>query len=602
MERKKRHLKPTLVAFTSLALLATGCSEHSDEPTPGIKAKSGQAISFSSNAGAVSRSIYSEDDEYQIHWVNGDELNIFSNEAWVGTPGTDNADPVILPKEHVAGYKVTEAKDTLTHGFINPLDPDQMMLWSSHDADHTFYAVYPKSRNISITETISMQYHTNQQCAGMQSDGNGNYTTKPDMRNAYMVAKNKVSAANTAHVLLNFDPIMTTLDLTVTAGKYEVGTGIIQPITVTGVSVIMPKYLKNGEFIYDMNAGVDTSTGHADGGWHLTTVEEGTESVFVGIVDDRDGAKNHYLDLFEGETLKLMAFLPPMDVDKYQIKIHTTSGYDFVKTVSGTDISNTINKRSRIKITLPNIYPDGAEYIGEGTEAKSGNSWMSRLPESTPITKLSIPGYKCSKDITVQQLQYLLNHGVRAFDLDEFGKYNLAVQYDFDMDAKLISVFDDFIKEHKGETLFVWINTSSGLAHWKQLPSNWSAAPDNFLSTTLADKNVRGNILAFEVHSNSFIPAQGTTKSPKFFNYNNTDKLSFDGDWKCHYLKDGNNKTVFNSLFPTDINNELPQTGYTGIVMIPDADKAYKDGAYTYSDFLIQGIIDCNYKFNLRKK
>lgn len=81
--------------------------------------------------------------------------------------------------------------------------------------------------------------------------------------------------------------------------------------------------------------------------------------------------------------------------------------------------------------------------------------------------------------------------------------------------------------------------------------------------------------------------------------------IDLNSDWKCHYMSSKvSNKDLLKDITPdVDKNSELQQTGVTGIVMVPDADKSFdfNKGTYTYSDLLIQGIIDCNFKFNLRK-
>ncbi len=600
MESKLLPIRLQILALGAISVMASGCSDNNDGPNPATKIKAGDAVAFTTEVSTMSRSVYDPSDMYQILWGGdfADEISIYSQEAMVGTPRTDDADAIVKDDLHLAHYLVTDAEDAAPHAFITPLKEEETMLWSNHEDPHTFYAVFPKSRNIGMDKNgnIHMAYHTNQQCYKLAYDGNGHYTTQPDMRNAYMVAKVKTSAQalneKGEHVLLYFDPLMTTLDITVTAGQFEVGTGIIQPVTVTGVSVTMPKYLEGGNFVYNMGAEGTTANTH-ESAWTLNNVkDDGEESVFVSVVDDRNGDSKHYLDLFEGESLNLMAFLPPMeDVDKYMIRVHTTTGSDFVKTVKASDLSRTyVSKRSRINITLPNIYPDGGAYIGEaGSEAKQGTNWMSRISENTSFDKFSIPGYECDKNTTAATIKSLLDKGVRAFDISTYSSLHSA-KYRIEMDDETSSAFNDFVKNNPGETLIVWYKRSD-LYHLN--------TPDGWETPSSVNNIVRGKINAFELYTiNNHFHASGTLNA--IFNSDNHD-ISLTGDWGCHYLKDGHNKANFDILCPTDGNNELTQTGVTGIVMVPNADKAYDNGTYTYSDLLIQGIIDCNFKFNLRK-
>ena len=120
-----------------------------------------------------------------------------------------------------------------------------------------------------------------------------------------MMAKNELTPIGD-HVLMAFDPIMTTPDITITAGSYEVGTGIIQPVTVTGVSIIMPKKLNSTDLNYKIT-GLTNGTFTTPRG-ELQDIADGQESVFIQI--DNDGKK--YVDLYEGESINLMAFLPPI--------------------------------------------------------------------------------------------------------------------------------------------------------------------------------------------------------------------------------------------------------------------------------------------------
>ena len=601
---KNNLLTPAILLTTALWL--GGCSEQNDIPAISSVSK-GDAITFTTND-VRSRTVYGDKDEngYRIWWLDGDKITIHSTDAIVGTVGTTTPNDI-----HEAGYTVTRADDYDYHGTIAADDANKQMLWKDATSDHTFYAAYPTQRFIKAENgKLTMSYHTNQVC-DVISTTNGEYKTQPDMLNAYMMAKNKCNPQKADHVLLDFDPIMTTLDIKVTAGKYEVGTGIINPITVTGVSVIMPGHLKNGELTYNMSVGDrNNPTDHPDT-WTLENVEDGAESVFVNIRSGREeGNYQYYLDLFEDESVEVMAFIPPMEIAKdakCYVRVHTTAGYDFVKKVTTTQA---LKKRSRIEIRLPDIYPEGETSEG----AKVGNNWMARLDSNIPVKKLSIPGYECTKSTDAADIERMLNRGVRVFDLSAFT----------DNTSEELNNILQKVKEYvsgdnstfKGFVILIHTDWDYGIS--KKGPLDDVFVNNGYhqdIPTTIGDCTDK-KIIAFQRGSgltkDYFFTTYGSTLLKKdciFGAYNdvtNCDDNKFDlsfTQWAddgtgcgTQYLMDNNaNKNVYKS-----ISSYANQQGCAGIVMITDADKAYdNNGKPTYSDLLIQAVIDFNFKCNL---
>ena len=57
-------------------------------------------------------------------------------------------------------------------------------------------------------------------------------------------------------------------------------------------------------------------------------------------------------------------------------------------------------------------------------------------------------------------------------------------------------------------------------------------------------------------------------------------------------------KYMYETIVAND--GQMSEDGRTGIIMVPNANKTIlDDGQYTYSDLLIQAIVDCNYKLIL---
>ena len=325
--------------FAGLSLF--GCADEDDNYA---SVHPGNAIQFSVERIAT-RAHYEDKYEengsffYPIDWDPGDRIFISSADAYPGNS---------IPGQQHAIYSVTPTDDALYHGSITAIDPTSGSVdgayglhWGTgdnFDKEYTFYGAYPAQRVKGYSNsmedmtggTLTMQYYTNQVCK-ITSVENGQYESEPDMMNAYMLAKKTLPSPTADHILLDFKPIMTTLDIHITAGNYEVATGIIQPVTITGVSIITPGELTGKEL--QCNA----QTLDENGTTTLTNFNSSSpskECVFVGIdnaLKSNDEKSFGYVDLFEGESLHLMAFLPPFEnvSDGTQIKIHAVGGLSF---------------------------------------------------------------------------------------------------------------------------------------------------------------------------------------------------------------------------------------------------------------------------------
>lgn len=310
----------------SAILFLGSCSDSEDLGM--MPANPGDAIRFSA-AIPQTRTYYS--DRLKIDWNENDEIGIYSAQA-----NTMEKDQNMA--KH-AKYKITKAYtegEHAHHGDFAPTNEAEYLKWGSYD-EHTFYGAYPADRIVAYPDENTskgqfiMKYATNQCCTVSKYDDNNSiYLTEADMKNAYMMAKNTLTPNSTEHVLLNFHPVMTTLEITIKAGNTgeETGTGLMPaPTTITGVSVIMPKALKAGQFVYDVD-----KRQLKDG----TVTDNTQESVFVTIKD----SENKYLKLDAGESVSLLAFLPPIPMDgttgnPAKIRVHTTGYQNFVIPLNG---------------------------------------------------------------------------------------------------------------------------------------------------------------------------------------------------------------------------------------------------------------------------
>lgn len=561
MEKKNGLLTAALLA--TVLLMGSCSSEDSEMGTP---AQSGSPILFSvADVQPRTRTVY--EDRLQINWVENDEIGICSP--------SDNVLPSVEGGPKNTTYKVTalNANGHPHHAEIKPSEENNYLKWGDNlTTPAVFYGAYPAERIVTYPQensgVFSMKYYTNQECEVYSSE-NGVYLTKPDMKNAYMMAKNELTPIGD-HVLMAFDPIMTTPDITITAGSYEVGTGIIQPVTVTGVSIIMPKKLNSTDLNYKITGLTNGTFTNPRG--ELQDIADGQESVFIQI--DNDGKK--YVDLYEGESINLMAFLPPIpQLTGAKIRVHTLGSTDFVKTVE-----DELQAQSRITIKLPDITP----------ETTKPNNWMSKLDDNTSLKSMSIPAYVCQENTEneLQKIEDLFRKGVRAFDAEVFAstKSTGFLEWTKIINKSFIDKINSFFTEGKNpnEFVIVWIENTSH-AGGIECPNGWIDFPDKIT-------NAKGKIILLETYSNEFYSVNSKIGEKALFSFSEktADFKLTNSDWTALLNKEAvENQRIYNTIVSSKL-----QTGCTGIVTIPNAGITFDD---TYGDLLLQAIIDCNFKF-----
>lgn len=562
---KKKNGLLTAALLTTVIFMGS-CS--SEDNVMGTQVKPGSPISFSVlGTEPQARTVY--EDRLQINWELDDEIGICSPSSNVLLSGEKQLNGAVA-------YKVTtlNADGHPYHAGIEPSKAGTYLKWGDDlNSPSVFYGAYPQERITKCptaeNETFQMQYITNQVCKVYSSD-NGVYLTTPDMKNAYMMAKNQLMP-NGDHVLLSFDPIMTTPDITITAGKYEVGTGIIQPITVTGVSVIMPKKLSSETLNYHITDLTNGSIENPRG--ELQDYTDGQESVFIQI--DNNGKK--YIDLYEGESVNLMAFLPPIpNLTNAKIRVHTLGATDFVKTVP-----DELKVQSRITINLPDITP----------ETTKPNNWISKLDGNTLLKKMSIPAYVCTGSESQNDIEALLKKGVRAFDADKLSTEQ-KIKIDLFVTKKSKTINEPFIRyletflgdaANASEFIIVWVNKYEKLANLT-IPTGWI---DYFPSNI---EGAKGKVILLQKDDSKFYDAS----SENVVFSSRPDIASFDLNnlnWAVwNNTNANNNKVIYDKIVGSN-----KQTGFTGIVTIPNAGVTYDK---TYGDLLLQAVIDCNFKLH----
>lgn len=397
IEMKKNTLY-AIATLLTLSLFFVACND--DDLVNGPAPKEGDCIKFSVG-GKNSRTVYNASDPWQIDWLQDgtDKIRIYSAEARIGD----------VINNVCADYSVTPYATTVTGQTINGttiadyvsykngwLEPNESGLqWGAADP-HYFYAVYPADDSKLAgyeyeSGIITFNYNSNQTCTltGSSKTENGItvYTTNPDMSNAYMVAKASASKSNTYNeenpIELQFEPIMTTLDITVRGTN----NGAV-PVTITGVSVINEfvegtEVLSNGKFNYDIN--VKTSNNQSG----IKTTENGV-STLTTYVNVTDASGNVGKQLQSTEALKVTVFLPPIALTSATtaIQVHYAANFDLehggngvMKTMlKGNSGDVTVSAESKRRVTLAPI------------PTPLTNNWITPLDDDIYVSQLSIPG------------------------------------------------------------------------------------------------------------------------------------------------------------------------------------------------------------------
>ena len=596
-----------------LAAMALGGCSDEDEPIrpSAVPAIPGAAIDFSVAQTPVSRTIYT--DKLQMDWVNGDEVHLFSDKAWIqtGTSGILNPQPTYDKGNATCKYSV----NIVDHDYHANLYTDGYSLqWPADDKFSdtdvfTFLGAYPVERVANGPAEKSWQfemlYLTNQRVTVNSINAKGEYTTTPDMKNAYLMARDTVVPTG-QHVLLHFNPIMTTLDVHIHAhgDDHEIGTGIINGMKITGVSVIMPKRLQHGgtdkpTFTYDL---ANASDRYDISGGSLATklTDNCPQSVYVGI----DNGADPYVMLNEGESLSLIAFLPPVEgseMNGTKVKIHTAGAYDFVVTLPNKDWV----KEGRIDIDLPKLDPD----------RNPGNAWMKNLPGNMLMTHLSLPGASCVAGTKADDVTGWLRAGVRVLDMCN------ADQSEWEAIRDAVA---KFLEDNSTEFVIVWGDRNgensdlTGL--WTDKFGNDCAlsnsSRNSFGALTVADaRNLRVLVLkkgvnstyenniynvsdkvagsGYYIHTTSISDANNINLSGSSWNVTGTVTNNY--DCQIYYINNGLNLEVAKHLASA---RKDESTGCAGIIMIPFAGRAFDNNLnQVYGDVLLQTVIDCNYKF-----
>lgn len=602
MNKQNHYLNLSILLMAGLTI--AGCQE--DEVGGFTPAAPGDAIEFAVNA-VKTRTAYVSDN--QIDWTGGENIRIYSDVADKKDQSGTTTEGTTAGWLNDAVYTVTPVEDGGVHEYHGNFTAvgGAYLAWSGISNTHEFYGIYPNERlNYGKSSPkdglFQLQYITNQKCK-VTTEDNNYYIAEPDMLNAYMVAHNTVERTKN-HVLLDFDPIMTTLDITIKAGGYEVATGIIQPLTVTGVSVTLPVVLGKDYFTYNAtNIQNSNEEGSQGQGELQEELGKGSESVFISFTDESGNPMN--ISLSEGDSIKLTAFLPPIPNDKTtgtKIRVWTAENFNFQ-----TTLKTQLQAQYKIEIPLPDVKP----------ESPKNTNWISELDGNIYLKQLSIPGAYCEDteddQANAAAIKKMLDMGIRAFDVR---KIDFLHTLHHDVSDAVCKTFKEFLNQNPQEFIIVYSDNNVGDCFDDddvQIPI-YKLTPDNASSTTITD--LQGKIVPLKERGKYFCTYDDLDldiiNRPKIFPVHDCSSSNFqlapegwnswdsDGavsNWGEQNLKHSDDKTaIYNQIIQYE-----EQHGYTGIVSLHDID--YTDNMTNITDEqLIQAIIKCNFRFILERE
>ena len=374
-----------IYALLAVTLFVTACNDEEFLNQGKVPAADGSEVLFGGRAGfensnAKGRTVYSGEeysyggkDFERIDWIDGDMIEIYSPEASNG------------PSAH---YKVTsittgdEDKGTTGKGsdyaYLERLG-ESALQWNGDD-EHNFYAMYPSSQmfagmnGITVPQGLSMDKDSKKvlvngvipssQDGKISDDGKGNYTIAPNMKYAYMVAKTKADRSDES-VGLSFVPIVTALEIEMSVPADSKKGVSMSNIQIQGKGIA-------GKFTADLS------------GWNMsgypTCTNEATGEDYVNI---STMVNYNPITINAGNSIKFVVFLRP-GADYSDLKVCYAPGAVFVSK-SLKDVTVSKNLKTQISnLYLPATYDK--EIVVDASK------WMSQLPKTTKMKKLSIPG------------------------------------------------------------------------------------------------------------------------------------------------------------------------------------------------------------------
>ena len=402
-------MKKSILILCACAAFA-GCSEDDlvvKKPAiPGSEVQFGATAYMSNGNGTRTQYGDAVGNQIELRWVEGDKIDIACTQAAEG--------------RRKAAYEIVE---TTIVGDENSIDNSQAtklekfgeygIQWGK-PGNHEFYALYPSSESFDATERgkigidaegVNGYLPVNQDPKKVTPVGN-NFILEPDMRYAFMVAKNSVNSAEVNTVSLSFKPLVTALQFELTAPKITNNTTESTELTITAVSLnTVNEQNICGDFQYKFKNNTITDTNEGTGFSRITQTIPSNVKLNAGT----------------GNKVDVTFFvLPSANIADGNLRLQVFYNYNGSPYVKTLLIGKDLEARKKYyfrNVQLPQI------------DAKvQGSSWFSALDPNVYISQLSIPvaGNAFSSYYSGTNSQYykeqtlhytdLWNKGVRGFE------------------------------------------------------------------------------------------------------------------------------------------------------------------------------------------
>ena len=366
--------------YKSFALLCVGLAAVAcmDEPFEDVVLDTtpGNDIVFTAvaaNDDLTTKTVYGApgDDIVPLLWKHGDNIQIASPEAI----GENNA-------EYTIG---TEGEKDLQEAYSVTKSGDGGLQWSEKDT-YNFYAMYPSPATLPNTgvyldhdkKEMMGLIPMNQQPSNTPVLTNGGYTLEPDMRYAYMVAKDTYTRdASGDNVKLAFTPMVTTLQFDITANTIGAQTndGGHQRLFLTGVSLLSKDKM-------DETGSIVVAPGKSISG-NFTYNFESEEIKIEGNNRINMNFAGTGYELTKNQYCNVTFFLLPQNYPAGTLELQLFFTVGGTTQIRKTTIAIDIQKQKKYvfnDLLMPEIETN-----------VTGSSWVSGLDPQMKVSQLSLP-------------------------------------------------------------------------------------------------------------------------------------------------------------------------------------------------------------------
>lgn len=394
------------------AAVAISCVEENLEPI--IPAVDGDGIVFGVRAGfedsaPQTKTEYSGKDYTvenadgsttkfeRIDWVVNDKIEIYSPQAENPLATTDRPKSTHYVVTNLSADDGNAGSTGKGSDYAKLANVGEAGLRWNGTQKHEFYAMYPSSEMFrpaggSIPDNIKKgvlmgtdkEDDSKVMVYGIISDvqqptvvpdpaNPGSYIAKPDMNNAYMVAKTSVDPTQSNQVNLSFVPIVTAVEI-------ELVNIASSAVTIREIQVASDEPIVGG-FTADLSGWTNTYPTCTNLTSAANATEEEKEIQVTTLI--KSGETYTGVNIAPNATLKFTVFLlPGSDIENLTVRVSSLGLSYISKELKSANIQAKLKTRIK-RLNLPG---DASDF------ESSGNSWMDQIGPNSVIKSLSLPG------------------------------------------------------------------------------------------------------------------------------------------------------------------------------------------------------------------